>query len=213
MAPIAVITPTFGGSGGSGWRQSKTDGVRTTSDMLAKEKMAKLEDECWEIEQHPNSPGIRQTILDVWKLDGPAQEIVVAPTEEVPVEWTKSFNFSPNMDTRNQGRRVPNATGEESSSAAEVLDRNTSGIGSSELPSDMISIIHYMMQEQKRWDEERRRDEEKREQQRCENKRQRCLDEQWRQDMLTNQFERQMKLIFQHQEGQRITEQEFMKAQ
>ena len=85
--------------------------------------MAKLEDKCWEIEQHPNSPGIRQAILDVWKLDGAAPEIVVAPTEEVPVEWTKSFNFSPDMDTRNQGRRVPNATGEESSSAAEVLDR------------------------------------------------------------------------------------------
>ena len=98
-------------------------------------------------------------------------------------------------------------------SRRQVLDRSTSGIGSSEPPSDMISIIHYMMQEQKRRDEERRRDEEKREQQRCENERQRCLDEQRRQDMLTNQFERQMKLIFQHQEGQRITEQEFMQAQ
>ena len=42
---------------------------------------------------------------------------------------------------------------------------------------------------------------------------QRREDEQKRQEMLTKQFERQMSLIFPHQEGQMQTQQEFMKAQ
>ncbi len=72
--------------------------------------------------------------------------------------------------------------------------------------SDMITMFQCMMQEQRRRDEERKRDDEKRNKQRRE-------DEERRQEMLTKQFERQMTLIFQHQEGQRQTEQEFMKTQ
>ncbi len=139
-------------------------------------------------------------------MDGPLPEIKTETANEGPVEWTESFHFSPIMDKRSLGQRESNVTEDQLPAVTEAIGSNQFEMASVEPHSDMITMFQCMMQEQRRRDEERKRDDDKRNQQRRE-------DEERRQEMLTKQFERQMTLIFQHQEGQRQTEQEFMKTQ